>query len=147
MAVAPALMIIGTIVSAGAAVMGAVAAKNQADFQSDVAKQNAKIAQQRAAAEAARIRRDNQRRIGSQTTGFGAAGVTIEGSAADALDQSTMIGEEDAQLALFGGSLDARQQSINAKAAKSSGNAALVGGLGRAGGTALTGAATFAKEF
>ncbi len=123
------LMIIGTIASAATSVIGGIAANNQARFQSDVAKQNAQLAQQRAAAEAERTRRDTQRRLGATKTAFGASGVTLAGSPVEVLADQAAVGEEDAQLDLFGGAVQSRQELVNAKAARSQGQQALIGVL------------------
>lgn len=127
--------------------LGGLAARNQAEFESDVAKQNATISRQRAAAEAARVRRDTQRRIGATQNAFGASGVTLEGTPIEVLGDQAMVGEEDAQLILFGGEGEAYQHLADASAAKSRGDSAIIGGIGNATGSLLTGSAQFKQTF
>lgn len=147
MAFLPVLAAIGGIASVGGQVIGAISSKNQADYEADVANTNAKISRQQAAAEAARTRRDTQRRLSASRTAIAASGVTLEGSPLDLLQDQAMIGHEDAALQEYGGEARAAGFRGEAAAARSRGTASLLGGLGTAGGTALTSAATFKQTF
>jgi hypothetical protein len=76
----------GTAVSAAQSI---TAANNQAKLAShdaQVAEQNAQLAERQAATDAARQRRDAARALGKRRTATGAAGVSIEGSPLDLLE-------------------------------------------------------------
>ena len=141
------LLLAGTLVSAGTQILGGIAAANQASFEADVAKGNAQIAKQQAAMEAERLRRDTQRRLGATKAAFGASGVTLAGAPIEVIADQASVGEEDAQLILFGGQAKSRQELANAAGAKSRGQQSLIGGLGSAAGTGLTGVGNIAARF
>ncbi len=80
------LLIAGTALSAAQSI---TAANNQAKLASHdaaVAEQNAQLAERQAATDAARQRRDAARALGKRRTATGAAGVSIEGSPLDLLE-------------------------------------------------------------
>lgn len=131
----------GTAVSAGASVLGGIAAQQQASFQAKIARQNAEIARQRGEAESVRIERDRRRRLGLLRASIGAAGLQPTGSPLDLLAEEAMEAEEARLMALFGAEGVARQEEINARTARLRGQAGLVGGIGRGVGTSLLGGA------
>lgn len=98
------LAIAGTLISAAGAVQQGVAAREQAQYQSAVARNNQIIAQQKAedarlrGAEAERRRRiETAQLIGRQRASAAAAGVVVdEGSALDLVADTAAIGEQDA---------------------------------------------------
>lgn len=141
------LFISGLIASAGSQVLGGIAAKNQGDYEAAVARNNAVMAKQQSQLEAERTRKDTMRRLGAQKTAFGASGVTLSGSALDVASDSAFVGEQDAQLILYGGDVRQTQFLHDAGAAKIRGNQGLIAGLGGAAGTAMTGAVGFKSLF
>lgn len=146
MAFAPLLILAGTALTAGAAVYSGVQAHNQGKYQSALAEQNARLSQQRAAAEAARLRRDTMRRLGATTAGFGASGVTLAGTPGEVLGDQAVTLEEDSTLVLFDGAADARRHRAEGAAAAARGEAALVGSALGATGTLFAGAGTYAEN-
>lgn len=129
-------LIIGAVAASAGAVASGVAAKNQADFQSDVARQNAafkqKVGEQnaklfeqigernaeaavsQARAEEARLRRGQQRRLAAMRARAGASGLTMVGSPLEMLSDTAREFEEEAQLLRFGGKTRAEEIRFNA---------------------------------
>lgn len=133
----------------------AAVARENAQFELDLAERNAQAAIDRAAAEEVRLRRDRDRRIESTRATFGASGVQIQGSPLEVLADEAMEAEEDALLIRFGGERVAEQArltgailarrelqtalgvetsgQLRADALRASGTASLIGGFGQAG--------------
>jgi len=132
------MLMAGTAVSAGASILGGLAAKRQGDFEAKIARQNATIALQRSEAESVRVARDRDRRQGLLRATIGASGVQLTGSPLDLLAEEAMEGEEARLAVLFGGEGQARNERIRATAAKARGRAALIGGIGKGVGTSLS---------
>lgn len=141
------MMIAGLAISAGTTVMSGIASSNQAKYEADVARNNAIMARQQAALDANRMRRDTARRLGAQKTGFAASGVTLTGSALDVAEDTGRIGEEDAQLVLYGGAGRATNYEAQARGAKSRATASLFSGIAGGASTALTGASQYKLAF
>jgi len=101
------ITIAGSAISAYGAVQQANAQKAAAQFNVSLNERNALVATQQADAEALRIRRESNRVQGAMAAGFGASGLTVEGSAIDALSHSTMMAMLDEQTVKYRGSLQA----------------------------------------
>lgn len=93
---------------------GMQAAKKQGDaeaaaakFNADASRRNAGIARQQASQDAEAKRRDNVQKLGSIRAGYGAAGVTLEGSPLDVLEASARNAELDVQTIKYKGELRA----------------------------------------
>jgi hypothetical protein len=144
---ATALFLAGSAISVGGQVLGAIGARNQAAFEADVARTNAINAQNQAAAEAVREERAGRRRMSQTKAAFGASGVQMEGSPLEVLGDSAMEEAENVALIRHGGRGRAAEFRNQATAAGMRGTSALVGGLGRAGGSLLSAAGTFKRDF
>lgn len=130
------------LVSAGVGAAGSlisgVAQNAQAGRQASTYDANAKIAEDQAAANAASIRNKAVRVRGSERAATGASGIAPSGFA-DAINDSDIEAELDAQTALYNGRMAARNQRAQAGATRDAGKAALVGGVIGAGTKALSG--------
>lgn len=126
-------------VSAVGSLVGGIAQHGQANAQARVAGENADIAEDQASAQADAIREKARRSRGTNLANIGASGVTIDGSFADALTDSDINSELDARTALWNGEVAADNQRSQAASSRSSGNAALFGGVVNAGSAALSG--------
>lgn len=119
---------LGTVVSVFGAIQQGQQASDAAEYDAKVAERNATIARQQAAADADAQQRDARRRIGAARAAYGAAGVDVEGSPLDALEESAANAELDRQNILYRGRLreigyqdDAAQSTYNAGQAESAG--------------------------
>lgn len=134
-------------------------ARQNAQFELDLAERNAQAAIQQAAAEEVRLRRDRGRRIESTRAAFGAAGVQVQGSPLEVLADEAMEAEEDALLVRFGGEQEAQRVRLagdilarrelqialgvettgqnRAASLRAQGTASLISGFAGAAGTAL----------
>lgn len=139
MAIAPILMGIG-------AVLGAVGSIQQASAQASAAKHNARVGEQNARMAADQAKEDERmqrirgmKALGTTRAGFGAAGVTLEGTPLDVLEESAAAIELDALKIRHGGEVQAAAyrngaslDRAQASAAKTSGylsaTSALLGG-------------------
>lgn len=82
--------------SVGAAYQGARDQKAIANYNAQVAEQNAQDAERQGDEEAAKVRRQYAQVAGQQRAGFAAKGIDFEnGSAADALDQTDFFSQAD----------------------------------------------------
>lgn len=144
--VAVAAMVASAAIAAVGAVRTAQAQSAAADYNSKVASLNAQAAEQQGQAAAEAQQRDSQRRIGTALASYGASGVqTDTGSPTDVLAQSARDATLDnltikynAKMRALGyqmqGNLDSANASNTASAGVLSGTAAMLGGLGAAGG-------------
>lgn len=136
-------------------------AREAAQFYRAIGEHNAQAAVQRAAAEEARLRRDRSRRLGAMRAQIGATGAAFEGTPLDVLADQAMSAEEEAMLVRWGGAREAEQERLraamlsrnelvsagaslwqgaaSASALRAQGTQSLIGGLGGAGSTLLTG--------
>ncbi len=93
--VAGVLALVGGIASAVGSINQANAATAAARFNSKIANQNADLAIARSKEEERRHRILARKRLGSIRAGFGASGVTLEGSPLDVLEESAAAAELD----------------------------------------------------
>jgi hypothetical protein len=125
-------------VSAAGSLVSGVSQAGRARSQARYADANAGLAEQQAASQASLIREKARRLSGQNRAAIGASGADISGSFLDALQDSDIDAELDAQMALWNGKLEAMNQRGQAKAARASGSSALVQGIFGAGTRALS---------
>lgn len=126
-------------VQAVGSVVSGISQSSQAKSQAAYAKANAGLAEQQAESQAAVIREKARRLSGQNRAAIGASGVDISGSFLDALADSDIDAELDAQTARWNGKLEAMNQRGQANASRASGRSALVGGVFGAGSSAVSG--------
>jgi hypothetical protein len=130
-------------VSAAGSLVSGVSQYGQAKSQAAYAKANADLAEEQGESEAALIREKARRLSGQNRAAIGASGVDISGSFLDALADSDIDAELDAQTALWNRKAEASNYRARAAQSRASGFGALIsGGLG-AGSEALTGYANW----
>ncbi len=140
MAVAiPFIMLAGAAVSAYGAVQQANAQKQASQFNAALNERNALVATQQANAEAARIGRVSRQVQGSMAAGFGASGLTVEGSALDALGSSAAMAQLDIETVKYRGTLQAMGYHSSAELDRMQGDTAQEQGYYRAASEVLTG--------
>lgn len=137
---AAALPIISTAFSVIGAISGARAESNAAKFNAAQAERNAQVARSNAAADAQAQSRDARRRIGAARAAYGAAGVSLEGSPLDVLEQSAAEAEMDKMNILYKGELQAMGYEDTAALNRSRAKDAQTAGIFGAGKAVLTGA-------
>lgn len=130
-------ILIGTAASVAGTVASTIATRNQMQFQASVSEEwaaynaqvqaanaefalaigdhNAEAARERAKAEAARLKRDRSRQIGSATARFAASGGQLTGTPLLVLSDLEAEAEEERQLVLFGGEIAASEELLNAQ--------------------------------
>jgi hypothetical protein len=114
-----------------------ISQSQQAKGQAQVARANAEAADDQAASEAQAVR-DKARRLSGQNRALiGASGVDISGSFLDALQDSDISSELDAQTALYNGKIQSMNYRAQASAASAAGQSALVSGIFGAGTNAM----------
>lgn len=106
------------LVGAATTALGAIQSWQTGRYNSDLAKQQGKMAQQESRAEAAREARDNMRRMGSARAAFGKGGVQIEGSPLDVLADQAMEGKLNELIIKYGGDKARMAYKAQAKNAK-----------------------------
>jgi hypothetical protein len=127
-------------VSAVQAIQAGRAAKKQSEFNAAVADRNAGLARDQAAADADAQRRHSQRVLGGIRAGYGASGITMEGSPLDVLEFSAANAELDRQNILYKGELRAMGYDDTAMLDRMRGDAAQSAGYEKAGSAILMGA-------
>lgn len=108
----------GTAVSIVGQQEAADAQKRSADYNAQVAQNNAIAAQQESEYEAARIRDKNRRVLASATAAQAKNGVVLDGSSSDVLYDSSVQGELDAMAALYTGKVSANASTAEARLQK-----------------------------
>lgn len=136
MAAAPLLLV---ALSAGTAVAGGVMAFQQGRFQAKVAEQNAEIAREKGQIQARRAKASQGQRISLARAQIGAAGIAFAGTPLDLLAGDAAQGAADVQLIRAGASIQSVNFLARAAAAKQQAIAGLIGGIGGAGTSILTG--------
>lgn len=139
MAVAIPIMLAGAAISAYGAMSQANAQKTASTFNSALNERNALVATQQADAEAARIGRVSRQVQGSMAAGFGASGLTMEGSALDALGNSAAQAQLDIENVKYRGTLQAMGYHSSAELDTMQGKTAQEQGYYRAASEVLTG--------
>lgn len=103
----PFLQIAGTVMSVVGALSQGQASADASNYNRAINERNATVATQQAAADEARQRRENLLRAGNLRAGYGASGVTVDGSPLDVLEMAATNGELDAQSIRYKGNLRA----------------------------------------
>lgn len=132
---------VGTIFSAVSSISSGNAARASGDYNAAIYAQNAEVTRQRAAADEARQRRENLLRAGNLRAGYGASGVTLDGSPLDVLEMAATTGELDAQNVRYKGSLRAIGYENSAALDTAGASNALTSSYYRAGSELLSGGA------
>ena len=134
------VQIAGAVISAIGAINQGQQAKDAANYNAAVANNNAIAARQQAAANAAAQERKSRMQLGSIRAGYGASGITMEGSAMDVLEASAATAELDRQNILYGGELKAGGYESTAGLELMRGEHAVTSSYYAAGGALLRGA-------
>lgn len=152
MAVAiPIIMVAGMALSAYGAIQQGNAQKAAAQYNAALNERNATVATQQATAEANRIRVAASRAQGAMMAAFGASGLSIDGSAIDALGDSAAQAQLDIETVKYRGKLEAMGYHSSAELDRMQGKTAqeqsqlraaseILTGIGRAGATYAAGA-------
>lgn len=135
--------IIMAVVSAVGALAQAKSQKDAADYNESVANRNAGIALQQASVDEARQRRETMQKMGAIRAGYGASGVTVEGSPLEILEMSATNGELDAQNIRYKGQLRALGFQDTAGLEQMRGDNAMKSGYIKAGTSLLSAAGSF----
>ncbi|MCB9942991.1 MAG: hypothetical protein H6851_05145 [Geminicoccaceae bacterium] len=150
MIAATALMAAGAGIQAWGALQEGNAAKDAADWQATVQRQNAALRRRQASADEEKHRSEMRQRIGMQRAAEAESGFALAGSALDLLEQTVRHGELDALNIRYAGQLDSRALELGAdnaeldginarRAGRTRAVAALIGGIGQAGGRLASG--------
>jgi len=110
-------------------ILGAFGSKKESSAEAEAAKANAELVRERTAIETTLARREGIKGVGATIAGFGAAGVTGGGSAADVLRESRRdIAFQVTSIQKLG-ALEAEGFDKQAKAAKTAGKVGFASGL------------------
>lgn len=141
----PELLMYAQIAGTAMSVIGAInqgqQAKSAANYNAQLANNNAIAARQQAEVNAAAQQRASRLKIGSMVAGYGASGVTMEGSPMDVLEASAATAELDRQNILYGGELKSGGYQSTAGLELMRGENAETGSYFSAGSALLSGAA------
>lgn len=140
---AAALPFISIAFTAISAISQGQAAKNEANYNAQIAERNAGVARDQAAADADAQRRHATQVLGSARAAYGASGVTAEGSPLDVLTMSASNAELDRQNILYRGELKAMGYQDTARLDRSRAGAAAKNGYFGAASAVLTGGAKY----
>ncbi|WP_282609471.1 hypothetical protein [Pelagibius sp. Alg239-R121] len=140
---APALLISAAVGALGA-IQGARASAAASEFNAKIADNNAIIAEQNAAADEKRQRRSASRQTAGSRAAIAAAGVTLEGSPLEVLEDQALEAELDALNLRYGGRLQATNFRSQAQLDRSAARNAKTQGFISAGTSLLKGASNFA---
>lgn len=135
----PVLLATSAAVSTAGAITSAIGQAKMADFNARVAEQDAAAARQQGEAEAARRRRAAARALGQRRAAFGAAGVTVDGSPLDLLEDLAAEHEVEALDIRRRAMLRARELRIGAERSRYQAGVALEQGAFGAATKALDG--------
>jgi hypothetical protein len=130
-------------VGAVGSIISGVGQYSAAQSQAKADRRNAQLALEQGQSEAALIRERARRLSGQNRAAIGASGVDISGSFLDALEDSDINAELDAQTTLWNRKAEASNYSARAAQSRRSGTGALFGGLLGAGTEALSGYANW----
>lgn len=133
----------GNILSGLGTLYGGQVADKVGKYSAAMDMQNAKLEEEQAAVGEDRQRRMSYKALSSIKAGYGAAGVTLEGSPLDVLEESATNAELDALLIRQGGQARAARYRASALLARYEGKAAKYGSYLGAAGDFLKGGASF----
>ncbi|MCB2012927.1 MAG: hypothetical protein KDF64_20460 [Geminicoccaceae bacterium] len=123
------------------------AAKDAAEYQATVHRQNAALRRKQASADEEKHRREMRQRIGMQRAAEAESGFAFEGSALDLMEQTVRNGEMDALNIRYAGQLDSRALELGADNAELEGINAQRAARTRAVASLVSGAATAAGQY
>ena len=133
------LAIAGAAMSAVGAISQGNAARKSAEYNAAIADRNAVVATQQAAANEEAQRKIDARRMGAARAGYGASGVTSDGSVLDVLGDSIAEAELNALNIRYEGKLAAQGYGDTAASQRAAGKNAQRSGYMQAGASLLTG--------
>jgi Flp pilus assembly protein TadB len=113
-AVAGGVVVAGAALAATSAIRSGQAAKQSANFNAQMADRNREISISQTAAMSIQQRRQADKQLGAMVAGYGASGVSLEGSPLDVLEESVSQAELENQNIKYQGTL--RQQGYQADA-------------------------------
>lgn len=145
-ALAPALAIAGTVISAGGQVISGIQQRNVARANARVAEQEAEQQRQVGRIQEMQTRERMRQQIARQRAGLAASGISL--ASGSALDLGQEAGEEaflDAQAVRSQSDARVRGLTQEARLARASGRRALLTGIGRGFSTALSGGSRVAQ--
>lgn len=137
--------LIGAGISAASAIAGGVAQHQAGKANAAMARREGQIAQAQAVREQAGVTAQRRAIAGAQRVAAAKSGRAFSGSVLDVAQASEANAELDILSSVYGGQLASQDARFNAKSAKASGRAGLIGGIGQAGSTLLTGGAEYLK--
>lgn len=134
-----------TVASTAVATLGvgasALASANAASYQADLARSQAKQAQEQASVKAGEVAREGKQRLAAARAGALQNGFELSGSATDLIEQADRQGQLDYLTAVYDGSVRATGLNASAKLYGMQKTNALVGGALGMGAKALGGVA------
>ena len=131
----------GAVFSAVGAISGGQAANRTAQYNAAIADRNAVVATQQASANEEAQRKLDARRMGTMRAGYGASGVTSDGSVLDVLGDSIAEAELNALNIRYEGQLSSQGYGDSATSQRAAGKNARTSGYIQAGASLLTGGA------
>jgi hypothetical protein len=134
-------------VSALGSIASAKAERNAAKFNAAMAERNAAIAQEQTRAELSSQRRRASKALGGMRADYGAAGVNIEGSALDVLEDSVVQSELERQNIGYQGALRRQGYQADANLNRARASNAMTSGYWKAASSLLTDSASAASAF
>ena len=142
----PEAFLLSAAVGALGAIQQARSSAAASEFNAQVADNNAITAEQNAAADERQQRRTASREAASSRARIGAAGVSLEGSPLDVLEDQALEAELDALNLRYGGKLQASNYRSQAQLDRSRARSAKTQGFISAGTSLLNGAAKFGEK-
>jgi hypothetical protein len=133
-------------IGAAGSIISGIGQYQEARSEAKADRQNARLAAEQGMSEAALIRERARRISGQNRAAIGASGVDISGSFLDALNDSDINAELDAQSALWNREVEASNYRSRAAQSRRSGAGALLGGVFGAGSAALSGYANWKMQ-
>jgi hypothetical protein len=143
----PMVMLAGTAISAMGAVSQANAQQASHQFNAQLNERDATVATQQASAEAVRIKRESDLAQGRMIAGFGASGLSVDGSALDALAESAGQAQLDIETVKYRGNLKSMGYHDSARLDRMAGDTAEQQGKLRTASEVLTGVGRTAASY
>ena len=130
----------GLALSAVGGISQARSARKAAEYNAALEERNAVLAQQQAQYDATQQMRAAYKQLGAMRAGYGAAGVRLEGSPADIIEESAAAAELDRIMILRGGESRAEGFRLSAAGERAAGKSAQRSGYLSVAGSLLGGA-------
>jgi type IV secretory pathway VirJ component len=140
-----ALGVAGLLASVAGTVYSASQEQKMADYNADVAAQNAQMAEDKAAYDAKMHNREVRRVLANQRSLYGKSGLSEEGSPLLVMEDSLKQGAMDALAIRYGGDVEASKQRSQANLFRMQGKNIMTSGAINAGTTLLSGASKLYK--